>query len=201
MKSLKRLIRYLIHPREFYKYLFRKCRLAHFKIISDCKNKSGRPICVQPVLQTGPGYLEFGKNVKFGIENAPEFYNSYCFLNVRNQRSRIIFGNDIIINNNFKAISAGEGIYIRDRTIIGVNVTILDTDFHNIEPEKRMSEVFATKAVNIGENVWIGNNVIILKGSKIGSNSVIATGAVVTKEIPDNSVAGGIPCKVIKTID
>lgn len=58
-----------------------------------------------------------------------------------------------------------------------------------------------TKPITIGDNVYIGNNVIILLGVKIGNNVVIGAGAIVSKPIPDNSVAVGVPARVIKTAD
>ena len=57
------------------------------------------------------------------------------------------------------------------------------------------------KPVSIGNDVWIGGNVTILPGVNIGNNVVIAAGAVVTKDIPDNCVAGGVPARVIKEIE
>lgn len=58
-----------------------------------------------------------------------------------------------------------------------------------------------TKPISLGNNVYVGNNVIILPGVKIGNNVVIGAGAVVSKDIPDNSVAVGVPARVIKTAD
>ena len=58
-----------------------------------------------------------------------------------------------------------------------------------------------TKPITVGDNVYIGNNVIILPGVNIGSNVVIGAGAVVSKDIPGNSLAVGVPAKVIKTAD
>ena len=57
------------------------------------------------------------------------------------------------------------------------------------------------KAIEIGDNVWIGGNVVVLPGVKIGNNVVIGSGSIVTKDIPSNVVAVGNPCKVIKNID
>ena len=54
------------------------------------------------------------------------------------------------------------------------------------------------KPIVIEENAWIGMNCIILKGVRIGRNSIIAAGSVVTKDVPDNCIAGGVPCKFIK---
>lgn len=65
----------------------------------------------------------------------------------------------------------------------------------------RVSDLEITKPIKIGDDVYIGNNVLLLPGVKIGSNVVIGAGAIVSRDIPDNSVAVGIPAKVIKTAD
>ena len=57
------------------------------------------------------------------------------------------------------------------------------------------------KPIEVGNNVWIGGNVVVLPGVKIGDNCVIGAGSVVVKDIPENSVAVGNPCKVIKKIE
>jgi galactoside O-acetyltransferase len=186
--------------REIYVIIWRKLRLAHYRRVSDARNIHGKPIVIQPVVLKGPGYIEFGKNVRFGVTDAPEFFSTYCLLNARKSGSKILFGNNIVVNNHFSAISEGEGITIGDGTIIGVNVSIMDTDFHSTDPGKRLSDEYETMSVFLGQNVWIGNNVMILKGSSIGANSIIAAGSVVTSNIPSNVIAGGIPCKIIKEI-
>lgn len=66
---------------------------------------------------------------------------------------------------------------------------------------ERVPDLEITKPINIGNNVYIGNNVIILPGVTIGDNVIIGAGAVVTKDIPSGSVAVGVPARVIKTID
>ena len=65
----------------------------------------------------------------------------------------------------------------------------------------KIPDLEITKPIEIGDNVYIGNNVIILPGVKIGSNVVIGAGAVISKNIPDNSVAVGVPARVIKSFD
>jgi acetyltransferase-like isoleucine patch superfamily enzyme len=200
MAAFRRVFFYLKNPRSFFINLHKRLRILHYRLLSDSTRKKGKPVCIQPVLLKGPGFIEFGEHVKFGVENAQGFYSTYGFINVRNEEARIIFGNDITVNNQFSAISEGEGIFIGDRTVLGVNVSIMDTDFHNIDPSKRMSAGYLTKAVRIGQNVWIGNNVTILKGTNIGTNSVIAANSLVNSDIPSNTLAGGNPCRVIRTI-
>ena len=69
---------------------------------------------------------------------------------------------------------------------------------HYLEPEKRKFTHAAP--IIIGRNVWIGSNATILQGVSIGDNSVVGAGAVVTKDVPANTVVGGIPAKIIKKI-
>jgi len=197
---MKKFVRLIIYLRLLYKVIFRKIRIIHYQLLSNSKNIKGRPILFQPIVVNGIGQIVFGKNIKFGVENAPDYYSSYGFIDVRNIDSKIEFGDDIWINNHFCAISEGAGIYIGDKTIIGVNVSIMDTDFHHIDPDKRMLSGYPTGFVNIGKNVWIGNNVMILKNSEIGDNSIIAAGAVVSGKFPSNVIIGGVPAKVIKNL-
>lgn len=89
----------------------------------------------------------------------------------------------------FESITIGQGVAISE------NVTIRDSDNHTIAS----SEHPVTKPIVIGDHVWIGMNVNILKGVTIGSGAIIAAGAVVTKDVPENALVGGIPAKVIKT--
>ena len=76
----------------------------------------------------------------------------------------------------------------------------MTSNFHPLNPEERKSNNYDGKDIIIGNNVFIGMNVTVLKGSTIGNNSVISVGAIVTGDIPPNVIAGGIPCKVIKTL-
>ena len=108
----------------------------------------------------------------------------------------ITVGDDVFINAGCKFQDQG-GVYIGDETFIGHNVVLATLD-HDIDPAKRY--MLHAAPIRIGKRVWIGSNVVITKGVTIGDNSVIAAGAVVTKDIPANVVAGGVPAKVIKEI-
>ena len=108
----------------------------------------------------------------------------------------ITIGDNVFINAGCKFQDQG-GVYIGDETFIGHNVVLATLD-HDIDPEKR--HMLHSAPIHIGKRVWIGSNVVITKGVTIGDNSVIAAGAVVTKDIPANVVAGGVPARVIKEI-
>ncbi|MDD6728185.1 MAG: sugar O-acetyltransferase [Eubacteriales bacterium] len=91
-------------------------------------------------------------------------------------------------------------IYVGDYTEIGPNVTIA-TAGHPILPELRGNTAYQYNApVKIGKNCWIGAGAVVLPGVTIGDNTVIGAGSVVTKDIPDNVVAVGNPCKVLRPI-
>lgn len=108
------------------------------------------------------------------------------------------FGNNIYANSNLTLVDDGH-IYVGDKVMFGPNVTIATAN-HPIEPELRAKGLQYNKDVYIGENVWIGAGVIIVPGVHIGKNSVIGAGAVVTKDIPENVVAVGNPCRVLREI-
>lgn len=88
--------------------------------------------------------------------------------------------------------------------MIAPNVIIVDSDFHIPWPPETRLHYPGTEAdgeINIGKNCWIGMNSIILKGVTIGDNSIIATGSVVIHNISADSLAAGIPAKVVKKYD
>jgi acetyltransferase-like isoleucine patch superfamily enzyme len=129
---------------------------------------------------------------------------------ILNGDSQIGFGSALSIDKNgiFEIgdqsyISAGATIRVAQRISIGNycaiswNVTIMDSDFHRYQQaDGTLSK--STREVIIGNNVWIGNNVIILKGVHIGNNAIIAAGSVVTKDVPPSTIVGGNPAQTIK---
>lgn len=70
-----------------------------------------------------------------------------------------------------------------------------------MSPEGRRKKLAYGKPVTVGEDVWIGGNCTILPGVTIGNNVVVAAGAVVTKDVPDNCVVAGVPAKILKTLE
>ena len=175
-------------------------RIGLYQILSDCQSVSGKPFRSQPVLLKGQGHINFGEDVHLGVETSPFFYSGYMYIEARNPETRISIGSHVWINNNASLIAEGEGITIGDHTLIGTHFEVVDSDFHDIHPNRRMTVHPLRKRVDIGTNVFIGANVKILKGVTIGDNSVIGNGAVVTSSIPANSVAVGCPARVIKAL-
>lgn len=108
------------------------------------------------------------------------------------------WGSGIYANSNLTLVDDGH-IYIGDKVLIGPNVTII-TAGHPVWPKLRETALQFNRDVHIGENVWIGANVVIVPGVTIGKNSVIGAGSIVTKDIPEDVVAAGDPCRVLRKI-
>jgi acetyltransferase-like isoleucine patch superfamily enzyme len=107
-------------------------------------------------------------------------------------------GENFFANYNLTVLDVGK-VIIGSNVQIAPNVSIY-TAGHPIHPQSRNSGYEYGIGVTIGNNVWLGGNVVINPGVHIGNNAVIGSGSVVTKDIPENVVAVGNPCKVIKAI-
>ena len=105
-------------------------------------------------------------------------------------------GKNVFINMGCKFQDQG-GIFIGDGTLIGHNV-VLATLNHAKSPMDRSTMIPAP--IHIGKRVWIGSNATILPGVTIGDGAIVAAGAVVTKDVPENTIVSGVPAKVMRTI-
>jgi maltose O-acetyltransferase len=131
----------------------------------------------------------FGKTKKnYFLE--PPFHCDYGY--------QIEIGENFFANFNFIVLDCAK-VTIGDNVLIGPNVGIY-TAGHPIHADKRNEGIEYAFPVSIGDNVWIGGHVVINPGITIGDNTVIASGSVVTKDIPANVIAMGNPCKVYREI-
>lgn len=108
------------------------------------------------------------------------------------------FGSNIYANYNLTLVDDTH-IYVGDCTMFGPNVTVA-TAGHPILPQLRAQGYQYNAAVHIGQNCWIGAGAILLPGVTIGDNVVVGAGSVVTKDLPDNMVAVGNPCRVLRPV-
>lgn len=108
----------------------------------------------------------------------------------------ITIGKNVFINFDCTFLALG-GITIEDDVLIGPKVSLI-TENHPLNPEERKG--LTGKQILIKKNAWIGANATILPGVTIGENAVVAAGAVVSKDVPDNTIVGGIPAKFIKNV-
>ena len=130
-----------------------------------------------------------GEKVDDEFRVFPPFYTDFG--------KNIHLGKNVFINSDCKFQDQG-GIYIGDDVLIGHNV-VLATLNHDENPEKRGN--LCPSPIKIGNKVWIGSNATILPGVTIGDGAIIAAGAVVTKDVSEKTVVGGVPARLIKKID
>lgn len=108
----------------------------------------------------------------------------------------IEIGENFYSNHNLTILDCAN-VTFGDNVFIGPNVGLYTAE-HPLDFETRNKLLEYAEPIKVGNNVWIGGGVNILAGVTIGNNSVVAAGAVVTKNVPDNSVVAGVPAKVIK---
>lgn len=129
-----------------------------------------------------------GKQVDRSFRMFPPFYTDFG--------KNITIGKDVFINSGCHFQDQG-GIEIGDGALIGHNV-VLATINQDLNPKENRKNHYA--AIKIGAHVWIGSNATILPGVTIGDYAVVAAGAVVTRDVPAMTVVGGVPARVLKTI-
>lgn len=120
----------------------------------------------------------------------PSFYCDYGY--------NIEIGENFYSNHNLVILDPGK-VKFGDNVFIGPNCGFYTAN-HPLDPAMRNKGLEDAKPIVVGDNVWFGGNVVVLSGVKIGNNCTIGAGSVVTKDIPDNSLAVGSPCKVIRKI-
>lgn len=114
---------------------------------------------------------------------------------------KVIIGDHVGISGS--TIYARKQITIGNNVLIGANTKIIDNDFHPLDVYARNANDFSkleNRAVEIGDNVFIGCNCIILKGTQIGNNCIIGAGSVVCGRFPENCVIAGNPAKIIRKL-
>jgi acetyltransferase-like isoleucine patch superfamily enzyme len=171
-----------------------------YQAMSTCPRVSGSPFRWQPVLFLGPGAILIGDDVEFGWPTAQDFRHGYSQLEAVTPEATITIGDHVRISNNAFLKSEGPGITIGPHGLLGSRVCIYDTDFHDLDPRRRRGGTPLMGAVELEENVFIGDRVLILKGVRIGKDSVIGAGSVVTRSIPAGVVAAGNPARVVREL-
>lgn len=130
-----------------------------------------------------------GKKIDASFRLFPPFYTDFG--------KNIKIGKDVFINSGCHFQDQG-GITIGDGSLIGHNV-VLATINHDLDPHNERRNHYAP--IYIGKHVWIGSNATILPGVSIGDWAVVAAGAVVTRDVPQGTVVGGIPAQILKQVD
>ena len=153
--------------------------------------------------------LEPGSKLLIGPECTfvSDFYvnnagiNHPCILSATSPNSIIKIGKGSGMSG--ATIVAAESVEIGEYVNIGVNSCIYDTDFHPLDPvirRRHPTENACSSPIIIEDDVWLGANVIVLKGVTIGARSIVGAGSVVTHDVPPDTVVAGNPAKVIKSL-
>ena len=146
----------------------------------------------------GNGRITIGDNVRIGTRNtwAVGFKVS--------TDAELVIGHRVSVNYQ-TIISVARRVRIGDDTMIAGNVQIYDNVSHPVSPARRLRhESFSldeSAPVDIGRNVWIGQSAMIMRGVTIGDNSIVAAGSIVTKSVPANTLVGGNPARILRSID
>lgn len=130
-----------------------------------------------------------GKKVDDTFFLIPPFYSDFG--------ENISIGKNVFVNHACTFMDRG-GITIEDNVLIGPKVNLITTN-HPVNPSERRATI--SQLIVIKKGAWIGVGATILPGITIGENSIVAAGAVVSKDVPDNSIVGGVPAKFIKSIN
>lgn len=213
----------MTRPYDIWRYAFRTIVFIANYILITIQNRtqSNLKIGINPRVLTLNAFKAEKPDAKISIGKSIIIYRNCDILALSSGKVQI--GDDCIIGSDFR-LYCRDQVSIGDHVLISWNVFISDYDGHSTHPDERLLELnyiqdtfvpnfrkinrpkvngnmtpkYSTEPVYIGDNVWVGANVMILKGVSIGSNSVIAAGSVVTKDIPANCIAAGNPAKVVK---
>ncbi len=120
--------------------------------------------------------------------------NRPCLVSTLKEGAQIMIGSNCGFSGT--VIASALKVEIGDNVMCGANTLINDTDWHSDDPRTGPDA-----PVIIGSGVWLGVNVTVMKGVVIGENTLVAAGSVVTKSLPANVIAGGVPAKIIRQLD
>ena len=174
---------------------FVKKRICWRSYIKNLFRKNGSQIKKTDEL-LNPQFVNVGRNTLIFEHSRIMCYKKYCN---KEYAPSLVFGNNVIVGPHFTAVIS-DRCSIGDNTMIAHNVSIITSNHGtDISSDKCFREQdLQTKEIFIGNNCWVGCNVVFLPGSRVGDNCVVAAGAIVNKQFPDNSLIGGVPAKVLK---
>lgn len=146
----------------------------------------------------GRGSLSIGDDVSLGFSLAGAL-GAPILLQPRDPGSEIVLEKACAIMNGCELI-ARSSIRIGERSLIGPQTWIVDSDFHGVSPSLRQTGG-KTCPVVVEDDVWIGARAIVLKGVRIGNNAVVGAGCVVSRDVPPGMIVAGNPMKILGSVD
>ena len=179
-------------------YILPKVYFYRF-VLSDNSALLNRTKLNHATLFLGKGTININR-ATLGTWPSPYRYDGSGYIEARNHTARVSIGERTFINNAFVILADKTSISIGSSCLIGPRVFITDSDFHGIEIEDRRKSRYTCRSVVIGNEVFIGHDVKILKGVSIGDRSVIASGSVLVSDVPPDMVFGGNPARPLKQL-
>lgn len=191
------------HPKRYLRMLkpvnlYMAIRKVWYRHLSTCKHVEGTWIFKQAGLMEGKGRI-IGHNAQMGYYPSRGYFDTTFYLEARH-KDAVIELRQSFYNNGFTAVAEHGRITVGDNCLIGARVSIINSDFHPLGIERRHSGGGKSKDVRIGNNVFIGTGVSIMKGVTVGDNAVIANGSVVFDDVAANTVVRGNPAVFYKEL-
>ncbi len=179
-----------------------KCQLALFVLRTKRLDKRAR-LFRFPIIIRGRKYIDFGYSLTTGVGCRFD-----CFPGNESSKKKLVFGRDVQIND-YVHIVAMDNVKIGDNVLMASHVFISDNSHGSYKGDERdtspmippTERKYATAPVVIGNNTWIGEGVIIMPGVTVGEGCVIGAHSIVSKDIPDYTIAVGSPANIIKRFD
>lgn len=184
-------------------YLLERLNKYYTKYMLNQLRKGTEAVIEYPQYFVNPQFVALGKRCIISHDVRIEAYTYFKWLKgVQRFRPKVVLGDNVRINP-YCHIGAINEIIIGNNVLIASRVTILDHSHGEITEEDiqippASRKLFSKGPIIIKDNVWIGENAIILSGVKIGKNTIVGANAVVTKSFPDNVVVAGNPARIIK---
>ena len=147
------------------------------------------------IIISGPN-ITIGKNVVF--VGADGHKTNLSSVNIGSRRGSIAIGDYVLIMNGVR-ISSASSIIIGDGCMLATNCYLTDSDWHDIYD--RTSIPGGSAPIVLERGAWVGDSAIVCKGVRIGENSIVGAGAVVTRDVPPNVIVAGNPARVVKKLD
>lgn len=183
-------------------YFFHVSNKHIVEVVAEAAKASNVVNLLAPTVFKGNGRIRLASTTVFGWAASPGSYGC-SYVEARNPGALIEIGEHTTINNGAALIAEGAGIRIGARCLIGTELQVLDTNAHELQLGRRHLPDSDTRQVVVGNDVFIGSRVTLLKGCRIGDGCVIAAGTVVPPsfEAPDMSIVAGNPARVVGRVE